>query len=116
MFGKRTEVDELLLEVKRVVSSPAEIQKAALPNAGAQKVREGRKIDEYHDLKRRIFGFLIEIIDVSQLAKMDHEQARAEIRDVVNEVVAAKKWKATEFDGGFGWLSGPDEYGGRDLP
>ena len=91
MFGKRTEVDELLLEVKRVVSSPAEIQKAALPNAGAQKVREGRKIDEYHDLKRRIFGFLIEIIDVSQLAKMDHEQARAEIRDVVNEVVAAKK-------------------------
>ena len=36
--------------------------------------------DEYHDLKRRIFGFLVEIIDVSQLTKMDHDQARAEIR------------------------------------
>ncbi len=32
------------------------------------------------------------------------------------EVVAAKQWKATEFDAGFGWISGPEEYGGRELP
>src|SRR5471032_2173497 len=100
MFGRRSEVDELLLEVQRVASDSAEAAKVPTPTAkvvplrlvpSTPNVREGRKTDEYYDLKRRIFGFLIEIIDVSQLAKMDHEQARAEIRDVVGEVVAAKK-------------------------
>jgi pilus assembly protein CpaF len=100
MFGRRSEVDELLLEVQRVASGSTEAAKAPTPTAkvvplrlvaSAPNVREGRKTDEYYDLKRRIFGFLIEIIDVSQLAKMDHEQARAEIREVVGEVVAAKK-------------------------
>src|SRR5476651_2666956 len=100
MFGRRSEVDELLLEVQRVASGSPEAAKAPTPTAkvvplrlvpSTPNVREGRKTDEYYDLKRRIFGFLIEIIDVSQLAKMDHEQARAEIRDVVGEVVAAKK-------------------------
>ena len=32
------------------------------------------------------------------------------------EVVAAKAWKAKEYDAGFGWISGPEEYGGRALP
>lgn len=32
------------------------------------------------------------------------------------EVVAAKSWKAKEFDAGFGWITGPEEYGGRGLP
>jgi acyl-CoA dehydrogenase len=32
------------------------------------------------------------------------------------EIAAAKEWKAKEFDGGFGWISGPEEYGGRALP
>jgi alkylation response protein AidB-like acyl-CoA dehydrogenase len=31
------------------------------------------------------------------------------------EVRAAKDWKAREFDAGFGWITGPVEYGGRDL-
>jgi acyl-CoA dehydrogenase len=32
------------------------------------------------------------------------------------EIAAAKKWKATEFDAGFGWITGPEEYAGRALP
>jgi acyl-CoA dehydrogenase len=32
------------------------------------------------------------------------------------EIAAAKRWKAAEFDAGFGWITGPDEYGGRALP
>ena len=32
------------------------------------------------------------------------------------ELDAAKAWKAKEFDAGFGWISGPEEYGGRALP
>ena len=31
------------------------------------------------------------------------------------EVAAAKEWKAVEFDAGFGWLTGPEEFGGRAL-
>ena len=31
------------------------------------------------------------------------------------ELRAAKEWKATEFDAGFGWITGPEEYGGRGL-
>ena len=105
LFGRRSEVDELLLEVQRVVlelqrvaSGSPEVPKRASSKvvslrvvAPAPKVGEGRKTDEYYDLKQLIFGFLIEIIDVSQLTKMDHDQARAEIRDVVGEVVTAKK-------------------------
>jgi alkylation response protein AidB-like acyl-CoA dehydrogenase len=29
---------------------------------------------------------------------------------------AAKHWKAQEFDAGFGWITGPEEFGGRALP
>jgi acyl-CoA dehydrogenase len=32
------------------------------------------------------------------------------------EIAAAKAWKAKEFDAGFGWVTGPEEYGGRALP
>jgi alkylation response protein AidB-like acyl-CoA dehydrogenase len=32
------------------------------------------------------------------------------------DLAAAKGWKATEFDAGFGWITGPEQYGGRALP
>jgi alkylation response protein AidB-like acyl-CoA dehydrogenase len=32
------------------------------------------------------------------------------------EIAAAKEWKTKEFDAGFGWITGPEEYGGRALP
>jgi acyl-CoA dehydrogenase len=32
------------------------------------------------------------------------------------EVREAKAWKAEVFDAGFGWITGPAEYGGRGLP
>jgi len=28
----------------------------------------------------------------------------------------AKQWRATKFDNGFGWISGPSSFGGRELP
>jgi pilus assembly protein CpaF len=99
MFGRRSDLDEALLEHPAV----AELQRSARrileplntkpPSvaAVAEKPKEGRKTDEYYDLKRQVFGALIEIIDVSQLAQMDVDQARAEIHDVVSEVVTAKK-------------------------
>ncbi len=37
-----------------------------------------------------IFGALIEAIDLSQLARLDADSAREEIRDIVNEIIAIK--------------------------
>ena len=31
-------------------------------------------------------------------------------------LAAAQEWRAKRFDAGFGWITGPDEYGGRELP
>ncbi|MGH9042398.1 MAG: acyl-CoA dehydrogenase family protein [Acidimicrobiia bacterium] len=31
-------------------------------------------------------------------------------------VKAAKEWRAKTYDAGFGWISGPEQYGGRGLP
>jgi alkylation response protein AidB-like acyl-CoA dehydrogenase len=32
------------------------------------------------------------------------------------EVAAARAWQRRRFDAGFGWITGPEEYGGRGLP
>ena len=37
-----------------------------------------------------IFGALIEAIDLAQLSKLDPENAREEIRDIVNEIISIK--------------------------
>ncbi len=38
-------------------------------------------------------------------------------RDAELELLAeAQKWRAKRFDAGFGWITGPDEFGGRSLP
>ncbi len=34
----------------------------------------------------------------------------------LTEVEAAKAWARLAFDAGFGWITGPKEYGGRELP
>ncbi len=36
------------------------------------------------------FGALIEAIDLAQLARLDADSAREEIRDIVNEIIAIK--------------------------
>nr|WP_238858251.1 CpaF family protein [Faunimonas pinastri] len=49
-----------------------------------------RRTDEYYELKTQIFGALIDTIDLAQLAKMDSDQAREEIRDIVNDIISVK--------------------------
>ena len=49
-----------------------------------------RRSDSYYETKGTIFGALIEAIDLGQLAKLDAESAREEIRDIVNEIIAIK--------------------------
>lgn len=45
------------------------------------------KTPEYYATKKTVFDTLIETIDMSQLAEMDNETTRAEIADVVNEIL-----------------------------
>jgi acyl-CoA dehydrogenase len=46
--------------------------------------------------------------DPSLFEEIDREQEKLEL-------VEAKKWRATKYDAGFGWITGPTELGGRGL-
>ena len=46
---------------------------------------------------------------VNLLAEKTREEEAADLR-------AAQEWRRTVFDAGFGWITGPPEYGGRGLP
>ena len=49
-----------------------------------------RRSESYYETKSTIFGALIEAIDLAQLARLDADAAREEIRDIVNEIIAIK--------------------------
>ncbi len=51
---------------------------------------DSRRSESYYEVKGTIFGALIEAIDLAQLARLDAEAAREEIRDIVNEIIAIK--------------------------
>jgi pilus assembly protein CpaF len=49
-----------------------------------------RRSETYYEVKGTIFSALIEAIDLSQLARLDADASREEIRDIVNEIIAIK--------------------------
>lgn len=77
-------------------AAPAASQPAAAPvsqqpqeAAQAAPMDRGRS-EEYYDVKTTVFNALIDTIDLTQLARLDAEAAREEIRDIVSEIVAIK--------------------------
>ncbi|MBI3678145.1 MAG: CpaF family protein [Proteobacteria bacterium] len=46
--------------------------------------------EDYYQIKTTIFNALIDTIDLAQLAQLDPESAREEIRDIVNEIISIK--------------------------
>ena len=68
--------------------------RAAKPAAPAPKPAPEpgmeHKSDDYYEIKTTIFNALIDTIDLAQLAQLDAESARDEIRDIVNEIIAIK--------------------------
>src|SRR5689334_9997513 len=46
--------------------------------------------DDYYQVKTMIFSALIDTIDLAQLAQLDSDSAREEIRDIVNEIITIK--------------------------
>jgi pilus assembly protein CpaF len=57
---------------------------------GPAPQQENRRSDSYYETKSAIFSALIEAIDLAQLARLDADSAREEIRDIVNEIIALK--------------------------
>ncbi|MGF0537704.1 CpaF family protein [Agrobacterium sp. ES01] len=50
------------------------------------------RTQDYYDTKSQVFSALIDTIDLSQLAKLDGESAREEIRDIVNDIITIKNF------------------------
>ncbi|KFC70939.1 Type II/IV secretion system ATP hydrolase TadA [Bosea sp. LC85] len=73
----------------RESSAPLPDMRRQVPAAPMASV-ETPKSDDYYQMKSMIFGALIEAIDLSQLAKLDGESAREEIRDIINEIISLK--------------------------
>ncbi|HEV2557609.1 MAG TPA: CpaF family protein [Microvirga sp.] len=97
MFGKRSGAAPAPGEAPR----PIPAAPPQTPNlAASQAIRnlevpepprqEKTRSDEYYTTKSMIFGALIEAIDLAQLARLDAEAAREEIRDIVTEIIALK--------------------------
>ena len=63
---------------------------AAPPTPAAPAAIETRRSESYYEVKGTIFSALIEAIDLAQLAKLDVDSAREEIRDILNEIIAIK--------------------------
>ena len=68
-------------------------QKAAPPpEPPAPRRQQRERSDSYYDTKSQVFSALIDTIALSQLAKLDPEAAREEIRDIVNDIIAIKNF------------------------
>lgn len=96
MFGKRSAgatVAPNLSPRSLAALQPARMPEQVQPSAEERKlapVEAATRSEEYYQMKSMIFGALIEAIDLSQLAKLDSESAREEIRDIINEIISLK--------------------------
>jgi len=64
--------------------------RAASPVNTVPSSVDTRRSETYYEVKGTIFGALIEAIDLAQLARLDADSAREEIRDIVNEIISIK--------------------------
>jgi pilus assembly protein CpaF len=102
MFGKRPGAGDTELRPKP--AAPASAPKAAAPPPPpvapklrgpeppppAPPIAVDNRSDQYYEVKTTIFNALIDTIDLAQLAQLDVEAAREEIRDIVNEIISIK--------------------------
>jgi pilus assembly protein CpaF len=56
----------------------------------APRVVADNRSEDYYQIKSTIFNALIDTIDLAQLAQLDPDSAREEIRDIVNEIISIK--------------------------
>ena len=103
MFGKRPTGEQVAPEMEAPKPAPAQevavAEPAKVEAAPPMKVEQPRPTaraeavehdEEYYDIKTSVFAALIDTIDLSQLALLDPQTAREEIRDIVNDIIALK--------------------------
>ncbi len=71
---------------RQIVSPPA------LAAGERPRAPQRERGEAYYDTKSQVFSALIDTIDLSQLANLDPESAREEIRDIVNDIIAIKNF------------------------
>jgi pilus assembly protein CpaF len=62
----------------------------AVPMTQARQFVADERSEDYYQVKTTIFSALIDTIDLAQLAQLDADSAREEIRDIVNEIISIK--------------------------
>ena len=113
MFGKRTATEpspgkppvarepaaappRLAAEAPPSAAAPKAAPKSApqaAPQASAKpapRVMADNRSEDYYQIKSTIFNALLDTIDLAQLAQLDPDSAREEIRDIVNEIISIK--------------------------
>src|SRR3954464_10176084 len=75
-----------------VAAAPrAATQTAPQPSSKpAPRAMADNRSEDYYQIKSTIFNALIDTIDLAQLAQLDPDSAREEIRDIVNEIISIK--------------------------
>jgi len=72
-------------------AAPLAVQRPQMAPAPSKPVAMAeQKSDDYYQIKTTIFSALIDTIDLAQLAQLDADSAREEIRDIVNEIISIK--------------------------
>lgn len=105
MFGRRTEGQPVARKPAPAAAAAEPSRPAASPPPAAQKAPAPKPVapakpaapragdhrsENYYQIKTTIFNALIDTIDLTQLAQLDAESAREEIRDIVNEILSIK--------------------------
>ncbi len=72
------------------MAAKAKLEAARPAEPAKPKPVERKHSEEYYDIKTTVFNALIDTIDLTQLAKLDADAAREEIRDIVSEIIQVK--------------------------
>jgi pilus assembly protein CpaF len=98
VFGKRSAIADVLPEMSTAADSaaPQRLAENSAPTIPATIDMVPSSIgisrsEHYFEVKGVIFGALVEAIDLAQLAQLDADSAREEIRDIVNEIISIKE-------------------------
>src|SRR5450432_2289413 len=107
MFGKRTTSEPVFggsqarpapeapprvapSEIKAPAAGFPPIQAAPVASKPVARSVVDTRSEDYYQIKSTIFNALIDTIDLAQLAQLDPDSAREEIRDIVNEIISIK--------------------------
>src|SRR3984885_3169856 len=109
MFGKRSTAEADTMQRPPMPAAPARgendqpprvepgpmkvapsAQLAPQPSKERPRVQIDQRSEDYYQIKTLIFSALIDTIDLAQLAQLDPDSAREEIRDIVNEIISIK--------------------------